>query len=68
MPMLKQLPPRLRREAMIARLNRFLKSDKGATAVEYGLMVALIAVVVVSALTTVGTKMKSVFTSLSGSI
>ena len=33
---------------------RFLKEEKGATAVEYGLMVGLIAVVILAAVTTLG--------------
>ncbi len=44
------------------------KDDKGATAVEYGLMVALIAVVIIAAVTTLGTKLSGLFTSVSGSV
>ena len=39
----------------------FLRSEKGATAVEYGLMVALIAVVIIIAVLTLGTKLSSLF-------
>ena len=35
-------------------MNRFLKDESGATAIEYGLIAALIAVVLVGALTAVG--------------
>ncbi len=38
-----------------------LKSDEGATAVEYGLMVALIAVVIITAVTLVGTNLDALF-------
>jgi len=34
---------------------KFFKSEKGATAVEYGLMVALIAVVIIAAVSFIGT-------------
>ena len=35
--------------------------DRGATAVEYGLMVALIAVVIILAVTAIGTRLRGVF-------
>jgi len=38
-------------------LNRFSKDQAGATAIEYGLIVALIAVVIISAVTTLGTNL-----------
>lgn len=43
----------------------FLKEEKGATAVEYGLMVALIAAVIVGIVTTLGTKVTTAFTTVS---
>jgi pilus assembly protein Flp/PilA len=44
------------------------RDDRGATAVEYGLMVALIAAVIVVAVTTLGTKLDTLFTNVSNSI
>ena len=38
-----------------------IKRDDGATAVEYGLMVALIAVVIITAVTTIGTQLARLF-------
>jgi pilus assembly protein Flp/PilA len=46
-------------------LQRFLKDESGATAIEYGLIAALIAVVIITALTTVGTNVSTVFNSIS---
>ena len=43
----------------------FLKNESGATAIEYGLIAALIAVVIITGVTAVGTKLSSTFTSLS---
>ena len=37
---------------MIQKIKNFFKDEEGATAVEYGLMVALIAAVIVGAVTT----------------
>ena len=39
-------------------------NERGATAVEYGLMVALIAVVIIGAVTTLGTNLSTKFTSV----
>jgi pilus assembly protein Flp/PilA len=38
-------------------VSRFVKDESGATAIEYGLIVALIAVVIISAVTTLGTNL-----------
>ena len=50
---------------MIAMLRTYLhhhiRSEEGATAVEYGIMVALIAVVIIGAVTTLGGNLESVF-------
>ena len=46
-----------------------LKTDRrGVTAIEYGLIAALIAVVIAAAVTTVGSKVNSTFTSIGSSI
>jgi pilus assembly protein Flp/PilA len=42
--------------------------DRGATAVEYGLMVALIAGVIVLAVTALGAKVQTIFTTVTGQI
>ena len=43
-------------------------SERGATAVEYGLMVALIAIVIIVAVATLGTNLSSLFTTVGTSI
>jgi pilus assembly protein Flp/PilA len=43
----------------------FLKNESGATAIEYGLIAALIAVVIITGVTSVGTKLSTTFTNLS---
>ncbi|MBK6744221.1 MAG: Flp family type IVb pilin [Propionivibrio sp.] len=42
----------------------FIRDEEGATAVEYGLIAALIAVVILGALTGIGTRLKAVFNSI----
>ena len=49
-------------------VTRFMKDESGATAIEYGLIVALIAVVIITAVSTVGTNLKASFTSVGTSI
>ena len=45
------------------RIKNFFKDESGASAVEYGLLVGLIAVVIITAVTTLGTKVRSAFTT-----
>jgi pilus assembly protein Flp/PilA len=55
---------------MLTRLVKFqakvaaLRSDRGATAVEYGLMVALIAIVIIVAVTLLGTNLSTLFNNV----
>jgi len=44
--------------------SRFVKDESGATAIEYGLIAALIGVVIIGAVTSVGTEVKSTFNSI----
>jgi pilus assembly protein Flp/PilA len=45
-------------------ISRFLANEDGATAIEYGLIAALIAVVVITALTTIGTNLSASFQTI----
>ena len=49
-------------------VTQFLKDESGATAIEYGLIVALIAVVIVGAITTIGTGMSAKFQEVSDEV
>jgi len=53
---------------MLATVSKFMRDENGATAIEYGLIAALISVVIIAALTTVGTQLKTVFTTISGKL
>ncbi len=48
--------------------SRFLKAKSGATAIEYGLIAALIAVVIITGVTAVGTSLSTTFTTVSGKL
>ena len=59
---------------MLTRLVKFqsnvaaLRDDRGATAVEYGLMVALIAIVIIAAVTLLGGNLSTLFKSVATSV
>ena len=53
---------------MLTILKRFVREEEGATMVEYGLMVALIAVVCIAAVTLVGTAINGKFETVSSSV
>jgi pilus assembly protein Flp/PilA len=49
-------------------VSRFLKNESGATAIEYGLIAALIAVVVIGAVTAVGNNLSGKFNNIANSV
>ena len=49
-------------------LSKFLRDNSGATAIEYGLIAGLVAVVIVAALTSIGTKLNVKFTRISNGL
>ncbi|MDB5544737.1 MAG: Flp/Fap pilin component [Hyphomicrobiales bacterium] len=49
-------------------LKAFLGNESGATAIEYGLIAGLIAVVIITAVTQIGTQLNSKFTSIGNSL
>jgi len=55
-------------ELWMKTLARFITNESGATAIEYGLIAALIAVVIITAVTAVGTSLSTTFTTVSGKI
>ena len=49
-------------------LARFLRDDAGATAIEYGLIAAGIAVAIIATVTGLGTKLQATFTKVDGAL
>ena len=49
-------------------LKSFVKDESGATAIEYGLIAAGIAVVIITAVNSVGTNLGTVFNKVAGNI
>jgi len=56
------------KEKVSAKVRSLFGSESGATAIEYGLIAALIAVVVVGVVTAIGTNLNSKFQSVSSSL
>ncbi|BDG01202.1 Flp family type IVb pilin [Anaeromyxobacter oryzae] len=52
----------------MTKLMRLWKDEEGATAVEYGIMVALIAAVIVGIVYTLGQQLNTAFTNVSGQL
>jgi pilus assembly protein Flp/PilA len=55
-------------EGKMERIKNFFKEEDGASAVEYGLLVALIAVVIIAAVTALGTSISGQFNSAATAI
>ncbi len=53
---------------MLTNIRRLWKDEEGPTAVEYGLMVALIAVAIIGTVTALGGSLVGIFTAVSAAI
>jgi len=49
-------------------INKFFKDEDGATAIEYGLIAALIAVAIITAVTAVGTNLNTTFSEVASAL
>ena len=49
-------------------IARFMKDESGATAIEYGLIAALISVGIITAVSTVGNNLEATFEQISGNL
>lgn len=54
--------------SVLAFIKGLGRKDEGATAIEYGLIAALIAVVIITAVTSVGTNLTATFTKIAASL
>lgn len=53
---------------MKALINKFFNDEDGATAIEYGLIAALIAVAIIAALQAVGSNLQATFNNVASSL
>ena len=49
-------------------MKRLIKSENGATAIEYGLIASLIAVVIIGAVTALGTTLSAKFSAITSAL
>ena len=49
-------------------VSKFLKDESGATAIEYGLIAALISVAIIAAATTLGSNLNTTFTTIGADV
>lgn len=55
---------KIRSQNMLAAIVRFVKADEGVTAIEYGLLAALIGIAAIAAVTLVGTNLTAKFNAV----
>jgi pilus assembly protein Flp/PilA len=53
---------------MFSSLKKFVRDESGATAIEYGLIASLIALVIIASVTAVGTKLTNTFSEVAGNL
>jgi pilus assembly protein Flp/PilA len=53
---------------MIAKFGQFINEETGATAIEYGIIASLIAVVIIAAVATVGSNLTNTFTEVASNL
>ena len=49
-------------------IRKFVKNESGATAIEYGLLAALISIVIIAAARTVGSQLNTTFTNIGNNL
>ncbi len=54
--------------SILKKVQRFRKNADGATAIEYGLLVALIATVIITAVTSIGTEVNETFSTIGNTL
>ena len=52
----------------MGRFVNFMKDESGATAIEYGLLAALISIAAIAAMTTVGTNLSTTFSTVASAL
>ena len=55
-------------KAILKTVGQFLRDEEGVTAIEYGLIAALIAVVIIIAVKSVGTNLNAIFNKIAGEL
>ncbi len=56
------------RRTTMTTITRLIQDESGATAIEYGLIAALVSVVIIGALTTLGSNLSTLFASIASTV
>jgi pilus assembly protein Flp/PilA len=64
----KRVDRRIFQERSMKHILNFIRNESGATAIEYALIASLIAVAIITAVTTVGTKVSNVFSEVGNAL
>jgi len=59
---------RKKMKSLLTKIKNFVRDEEGASAVEYGLLVALIAVVIIGAVTLLGQNLSKTFTDVAAQV
>jgi pilus assembly protein Flp/PilA len=65
---LKKQSKSVERSMKMGRFVNFMKDESGATAIEYGLLAALISIAAIAAMTTVGTNLSTTFSTVASAL
>lgn len=49
-------------------IQKFIREEDGVTAIEYGLIAALIAIVIIAAVTLIGTNLAAIFATIAAAL
>ncbi|MBB3008573.1 Flp family type IVb pilin [Cupriavidus alkaliphilus] len=55
-------------QALTTMFQQFMRDEEGVTAIEYGLIAALIAIVIIASVQIVGTQLNSVFSKIGSAL
>jgi pilus assembly protein Flp/PilA len=53
---------------LVVQLHRYLRNEDGATAIEYGLIASLVAIIIIAGLTVAGTSMRTMYSNLATTV
>jgi pilus assembly protein Flp/PilA len=53
---------------MSLRIKQFLADERGATAIEYGLLASLVALAIIASITVIGTQLSNTFNEVSANL
>ena len=53
---------------LVVQLHRYVRDEDGATAIEYGLIASLVAIIIIAGLTVAGASMRTMYSNLASTV